>query len=311
MIDVVALGEVLIDFNQEKINSNGYPTLNANPGGAPANFLTPISKYGLKTAMLAKVGNDSFGKMLIKTLKDVGINTKGIIKDDKCFTTLAFVTIDESGDRSFSFARKPGADTMLRFEEVDLSLIDKAKVFHFGTLSLTNNPSRATTKKLVAYAKKKHKLISFDPNLRKPLWNDLKDAKVAIEYGLKNADIVKISDDEVKFLYNIKTDKAIAYLLKKYPNIKLLYVTCGKDGVYYATKKYSGHIPSLQGIKIVDTTGAGDIFGGSAMYKLLIKKKDINNLSQNDLIDIVSFASKVAGLSTTKHGGISSVPDFN
>lgn len=310
MFDVVACGEIIIDFSQERINDGGYPTLTANPGGAPCNYLAPLAKYGAKTALIGKVGKDSFGKLMINTLKNIGVNTKGVIQDEKVFTTLAFVTNDENGDRNFSFARKPGADTCLKFNEVDLSLIDKTKVFHFGTLSLTNNPSKATTKKLVAYAKKKKKIISFDPNLRKNLWENLNDAKTEMKYGLQNADIVKMSDYEAKFLFNVKADKATSYLLKKYPNIKLLYVTCGENGVYYATRKYSGHIDSLKGIKAIDTTGAGDIFGGSAMYKFLIKKKDIDNLSNDDLFDMVSFANKVAGLSTTKHGGVSSVPEI-
>ena len=150
-MDVVSLGEVLIDFAQVSVDKEGYPTLAANPGGAPANFLAPIAKYGLKTAMIGKVGNDTFGKLLINTLKTNKINTKAVVVDDEAFTTLAFVTIDKKGDRNFAFARKPGADTRLKYEEVDLSIIDKCKVFHFGTLSLTNNPSKLATKKLVDY----------------------------------------------------------------------------------------------------------------------------------------------------------------
>lgn len=310
MIDVVAIGEVLIDFAQIKKDENGYPTLSANPGGAPANFLATASKFGLKTVMLAKVGNDTFGNLLLKTLKENKINTKGIIKDDDSFTTLAFVTFDDKGDRSFSFSRKPGADTRLKFDEINLSLIDKCNVFHFGTLSLTNNPIKTATKRLVAYAKKQNKLISFDPNLRKPLWNNINDAKSAMIYGLKNADIVKISDDEVKFLFGIKENEATSYLLNRFNNIKLLYVTCGKKGCYYASRKYQGFVPALKNIDVIDTTGAGDIFGGSAMYKFLNKKKIISELTKEDLLDIVRFSTISAGLSTTKLGGISSIADL-
>jgi len=309
-MDVVSLGEVLIDFAEVSSNKDGYPTLAANPGGAPANFLSPIAKYGLKAAMIGKVGNDTFGKLLINTLKKNGINTKGVVVDNNVFTTLAFVTIDKKGDRSFAFARKPGADTQLDFSEIDLSLIDKCKVFHFGTLSLTNNPSKVATKKLVDYAKKNNKLVSFDPNLRKPLWSNLEDAKAAMLYGLKKADIVKISDEEVEFLFGIKDKDASKYLLNKFKNIKLLYVTCGSKGSYYSTKNISGFVEAMKNIKVVDTTGAGDIFGGSAMYKLLTKKKKIENLTNNDLIEIVKFATISAGLSTTKLGGISSVVDI-
>lgn len=307
MIDVVAIGEVLIDFVQEKTNDDDYPVISAHPGGAPANFLAPISKFGYKTSMISKVGNDAFGKRLVKTLKDNGIGTKNIVLDNDSFTTLAFVSLDEKGDRSFSFARKPGADTRIKLVDIDLSEIDKCKVFHFGTLSLTTNPSKKTTYELVKYAKQKGKLISFDPNLRELLWDNLLDAKKQMLYGLKNADIVKISDNEVEFLFNIKPDKAVEYIQAKYPNIKLLYVTCGADGCYYATKDVSGFVPSLKGIKVKDTTGAGDIFGGSAMYKLLSKKKKIEKLNNDDLLDIVKFASVSAGLSTTKYGGLKSV----
>lgn len=306
-MDVIAFGEVLVDLAQKEINESGYPTLVANPGGAPANFLATISKFGLRTSMIAKVGNDAFGKALINTLKENKINTKNIIVDDNFFTTLAFVTFNDKGDRSFSFARKPGADTQISFNEIDLSLIDKTKVFHFGTLSLTNEPAKTSTKKLVKYAKEKGKIISFDPNLRKPLWNNLEDARSAMNYGLKNADIVKISDDEAKFLLNVKTKEATKTILKKYPNIKLLYVTCGAKGTYFATKNCNGFVKALDGLKVIDTTGAGDIFGGSAMYKLLLKRKEINNLSKEDLLDIVEFATTSAGLSTTKLGGISSI----
>ena len=309
-MDVVALGEILIDFLEIKNDKNGYPTLAASPGGAPANFLTPIAKYGLKTAMIGKVGNDTFGNLLINTLKQNGINTKGIVIDDNVFTTLAFVTIDSNGERSFAFARKPGADTKLRYEEVELSLIDKCKVFHFGTLSLTNNPSKNTTKKLVDYAKKKDKLISFDPNLRKPLWNNLTEAKKAMLYGLSKADIVKISNEEVEFLFNIKDKEASSFLLNKYKNIKLVYVTCGSKGSYYATRKYSGFIEAMKNIKVIDTTGAGDIFGGSAMYKLLKTNKKLDKLTNDDLVNIVKFAIISAGLSTTTPGGINSVQDI-
>lgn len=310
MMDVVAIGEALIDFVEEKINDDKYPILSSHPGGAPANFLAPICKYGLNASLISRVGNDEFGKLLINTLKESHIKTNNIQIDNDSFTTLAFVTLNNKGDRSFSFARKPGADTRINYNDINLKDIDKCKVVHFGTLSLTNNPSKSTTYKLISYAKRKGKLISFDPNLRKPLWSNLKDAKNEMLYGLKNSEIVKISDDEVKFLFNIKPNKACSYILDKYKNIKLLYVTCGANGAYYATRKYNGFIPSLKGIKVKDTTGAGDIFGGSAMYKFLSLKKNIEDLSENDLIRIAKFARTAAGLSTTRYGGLKSVPSI-
>lgn len=310
MIDVVAIGELLIDFNEESKNKDNYSVLSGHPGGAPANFLAPITKFGLKTSLISNVGDDAFGKQLVNTLKENKIGTKNITLDKDAFTTLAFVTLNDKGDRSFSFSRKPGADTRIKYSNVNLKEIDTCKVFHFGTLSLTDNPSRDTTYKLVRYAKSKKKLISFDPNLREALWSNLKDAKKQMLYGLANANIVKISDNEVKFLFKLSPKKSISYILKKYPNIKLLYVTCGANGCYYANRSFVGYVPSIKGIKVIDTTGAGDIFGGSAMYKYLSLKKDINKLMENDLINIVRFASTSAGLSTTKNGGLKSVPSY-
>ena len=203
MLDVVALGELLIDFAPVSTDAAGYPALQAQPGGAPGNFLAALQAYGCKTALIGKVGADSFGQLLVRTVAEKGIETRGITADPAVFTTLAFVTLDATGNREFSFARKPGADTCLRADEVAYSLIDEAKVFHFGTLSLTNEPARTATQQAVAYAKEKGKLISFDPNLRKPLWASEADAKAQIEWGLRQADIVKISDEEIDFLWGI------------------------------------------------------------------------------------------------------------
>ena len=177
MIDVVALGELLIDFATVNTDGDGYPSMAAHPGGAPANFLAALTKYGRSTALLGKVGDDTFGKLLTGTLRKAGIETRGLVATDDVFTTLAFVTFDDSGDREFAFSRKPGADTNISFEELDLTLIDEAKVFHFGTLSLTHDPARTATYKAVAYAKQQGKLITYDPNLRKPLWNDMDECK--------------------------------------------------------------------------------------------------------------------------------------
>ena len=213
MIDVVALGELLIDFAAKSADAAGYPTMAANPGGAPGNFLAALNAYGRKTAFLGKVGNDAFGHLLLGTLNAAGIVTKGIVVDDSVFTTLAFVTFDESGDRSFSFARKPGADTQLSWEEIDKSLIDEARVFHFGTLSLTDEPVRTATQKAVAYAKEHGKLITCDPNLRLPLWHNEEAAKEQMLWSLHQADVVKISDNEVEFLWNCTPEAGADKLL--------------------------------------------------------------------------------------------------
>ena len=309
MIDVVALGELLIDFATISSDSEGYPTMAAHPGGAPANFLAALTKFGAKTALLGKVGTDTFGKLLTGTLEKAGIETRGLITTDDVFTTLAFVTFDESGDREFAFSRKPGADTCIRFEELDLKLIDEAKVFHFGTLSLTDEPARSATYRAVAYAKEKGKLITYDPNLRKPLWKDLDTAKEQLIWGLTQADVVKISDEEVEFLFGLGVEDGAKYILDNF-GVKLVFVTCGADGCFFKNAAAEGKVPSLSGIKVIDTTGAGDIFGGSAVWKLLQTGKAPEELNEAQLRDITAFACTSAGLSTTKSGGISSVPEY-
>lgn len=309
MIDVVALGELLIDFATQSTDGEGYPTMAAHPGGAPANFLAALTKFGAKTALIGKVGSDTFGKLLLGTLQKAGIDTRGMVVTDDVFTTLAFVTFDANGDREFSFSRKPGADTCLSFEEIDLSLIDEARIFHFGTLSLTDEPARSATYKAVAYAKEKGKLITYDPNLRMPLWNDLEEAKKQLLWGLGQADVVKISDEEVEFLFGLGVEDGAKHILEHF-GVKLVFVTCGAHGCFFKNALAEGHVPSLSGIQVIDTTGAGDIFGGSAVWKLLTYGKDPQQLTVEELTDIVRFACTVAGLSTTKSGGISSVPEY-
>lgn len=309
MYDVAALGELLIDFTCLSTDADGYPTMAAHPGGAPANYLAALTKFGAKTAMIGKVGNDAFGRLLIKTLKGAGIDTRGMLVSDDVFTTLAFVTLDDSGDREFSFARKPGADTQLRFDEIDLSVIDASKVLHFGTLSMTNEPARDATYKAVEYAAGHGKLISFDPNLRKPLWDDLDEAKRQMLWGLRHADVVKISDEETEFLFGIAPEEAAKHIIDGF-GVRLVYVTCGAEGCFYRTKTASGFVKALSGIAVKDTTGAGDIFGGSAMYGLLRAGGVPEKLTAEELENIVSFACASAGLSTTKAGGISSVPEL-
>lgn len=309
MTDVVALGELLIDFTTKTADADGYPTMVAHPGGAPANFLAALTKFGAKTALMGKVGNDTFGKLLLGTLEKAGISTQGMVMDDKVFTTLAFVTLDASGDREFSFARKPGADTQIQFEELDLSLIDGCKVFHFGTLSLTGEPARTATYQAVAYAKKQGKLITYDPNLRKPLWGSLEEAKKQILWGLNYADVMKISDEEVEFLFGLDPVKGTAHILENY-GVRLVFVTCGPNGCYFSNGKAMGHVPGLSGLQVVDTTGAGDIFGGSAVWKLLQLGAAPEALTEAQLREVVRFACTSAGLSATRPGGISSVPEM-
>ena len=308
--DVVALGELLIDFTCVSADADGYPTMAAHPGGAPANFLAAVTKFGGKTALLGKVGADTFGRLLTGTLEKAGIETRGIVASNDVFTTLAFVTLDAHGDREFAFSRKPGADTQLRFSELELPLIDDAKAFHFGTLSLTDEPARATTYRAVAYAKERGKLITFDPNLRKPLWKDLETAREQMLWGLSQADVVKISDEEIEFLFGLNPQEGAKKILNEY-GVKLVFATCGADGCWFENQNACGHVDSLKGIKVVDTTGAGDIFGGSAVWKVLQTGKRPEELNEAELREIVHFACAAAGLSTTRPGGISSVPELS
>ena len=307
MIDVVAFGELLIDFAAKSTDAAGYPTMAANPGGAPGNFLAALNAYGKKTAFLGKVGSDTFGHLLLGTLNGAGIETKGIVEDNSVFTTLAFVTFDENGDRSFSFARKPGADTQLTWEEIDKSLIDDARVFHFGTLSLTDEPVRTATQKAVAYAKERGKLITCDPNLRKPLWPSEDAAREQMLWSLRQADVVKISDNEVEFLWNCTPEEGADKLLKEF-GVSLAMVTLGPDGCLLKTKNAS-FLASCPKVHPIDTTGAGDIFGGSALSRLLELEKSIDALTDEDLAYIGRFAATAASLSTEVSGGIPSIPE--
>ena len=309
MYDVVALGELLIDFTCQSVDPAGYPTMAAHPGGAPANFLAALAKFGARTALLGKVGSDAFGGLLRNTLRAAGIETRGLAAARDVFTTLSFVTLDEHGDRSFSFARKPGADTCLTFEELDLELIREARIFHFGSLSLTDEPARTTTHRAVQYAKAHGKLITYDPNLRPPLWDSLDTAREQILWGLAQADVIKISQEEVEFLFGLGPEQGAGHIIRHF-GARLVFVTCGADGCFFKNPAVGGHVPGLGGIRAVDTTGAGDIFGGSAVWKLIQLGKAPDQLSEAELREIASFACTSAGLSTTKPGGISSVPEY-
>ena len=306
MYDVVALGELLIDFAQQSVDGSGYPTMAAHPGGAPGNFLAALNKYGARTAFLGKVGEDTFGRLLLNTLRQAGIETRGIVADPSVFTTLAFVTFKE-GDRSFSFARKPGADTMLRFEELDLSLIDQTKVFHFGSLSLTGEPVRETTRRAVAYARQRGKLITFDPNLRPPLWDSAEQAREEILWGLDQAHVVKISDEEVSFLWDCSPEEGARRLLDDH-GVRLAMVTLGPKGCLLVNRRGRASAPSPK-VTVTDTTGAGDIFGGSAVSRLLKLGKSPEELEEAELAAIARFAATAASLSTERPGGIPSIPD--
>lgn len=303
--DVVALGELLIDFTAQGAGADGYPLMAAHPGGAPANFLAAIARLGGRTALLSKVGADAFGTMLTGTLREVGVDTRGVVVAEDAFTTLAFVTLAARGERSFSFARKPGADTQLRFDELDLSLLDEARLLHFGSLSLTQEPVRSATQQAAAYAAAHGKLLSFDPNLRLPLWPDAEAAKTQILWGLRQADIVKISDDEVRFLWGCGPEEGAARLLADF-GVRLAMVTCGPKGCLLQNAGAAVRVAAPR-VLPVDTTGAGDIFGGSAVSRLLQLGRAPEALTEDELTAIGRFAATAASLSTQYPGGISAI----
>ena len=230
MYDLTAMGELLIDFTQLSTDGEGYPTLAAHPGGAPGNFLAALCRYGASAAFLGKVGDDAFGRLLVDTLARAGIETRGIRVDPTVFTTLAFVTLVD-GERSFSFARKPGADTLLRFDELELSLIDQSRAFHFGALSLTDEPARSATRQAVAYARAQGKLVTFDPNYRPPLWRSEAQARAETLWGLEQADVVKLSDEELSFLWGCTPEEG-SRRLREECGVALAMITLGPQGCY-------------------------------------------------------------------------------
>lgn len=309
MRDVVALGELLVDFVWQGENEGGYPTLSAHPGGAPGNFLAALSVYGCGCAMIGKVGDDAFGALLRKSLAQAGIDGQGVVTDRSVFTTLAFVTLDERGERSFSFARKPGADTCLRFEEVKLELIDNCRDFHFGSLSLTHQPARDATRRAVAYARERGKWISFDPNLRPPLWDDLEEARAQMRWGIGQADVVKLSGEEARFLWDCGPEEAARRLHDL--GVKIAFVTLGAEGCLASGNGAVCRVPALAGVDPVDTTGAGDIFGGAALSRLLGLDKPLERIAALELEAAARFATAAAGLSTQRHGGMTSVPPLS
>lgn len=311
MYYVTALGEILIDFTPSYSSDNVYPCFVQNPGGAPANVLACMAKLGAKTAFIGKVGKDIFGTFLRQVLSEYGIDTSGLKYSDTLNTTLAFVKLDENGDRTFSFYRNPGADTALEPSDIDFNLIEASRVFHFGSLSMTDEPSNSATLKALEHAKEKKKIISFDPNLRPALWNNLDEAKNKIKSVLDKVDILKVSEEELEFITGENDfDKGSSILADGY-GIKIVLVTLGSNGCYYRYKGHTGTKPAFKNLDTIDTTGAGDAFLGGFLYSLYIKGiKDLDNLEYSFLESAVIFANAVAAICTTRKGAIPAMPDI-
>ena len=303
--DVIALGELLIDFTMDEMSEQGNQLFEACPGGAPCNVLAMLNKLGKQTAFYGKVGKDQFGSLLRTTLNQVGIDTSHLLVDAKVNTTLAFVHTLDGGDREFSFYRNPGADMMLEAAEIEEEFLQQGKIFHFGTLSMTHEGVRNATKRALDIAKKAGMLISFDPNLREPLWADLETAKEQMRYGFSFCDVLKISDNEIQFITGLEDyDAGIRYLQKEY-QIPLIFLTLGKEGsrAYYQDMRVE---KAGFACKTIETTGAGDTFCGSALNYLL--EHDIQNLSMEQLEELLLFANAAAALVTMKKGAIRSMP---
>ena len=303
--DVIALGELLIDFTMNGQSEQGNNMFEACPGGAPCNVLALLNKMGKKTAFIGKVGKDQFGTLLRETITEAGIDASHLVTDDQVNTTLAFVHTFPDGDREFSFYRNPGADMMLTEEEIDPAFIAQTKIFHFGTLSMTHDGVRAATKKAVKAAKDAGCLVSFDPNLRPPLWSSLDLAKEQMEYGFSVCDILKISDNEIQFVSGKEGyDEGIAYLQEKY-DIPMILLTMGKDGSRAYYKGMRVERPGFS-VKAIETTGAGDTFCGSTLN--YIAEHGFGDLTEDNLGELLTFANAAAALVTTKKGAIRAMP---
>lgn len=304
--DVTALGELLIDFTENGNSEQGNPLMEANPGGAPCNMLSMIQKLGGTTAFIGKVGKDMFGRQLREAVESVGIDTRNLMEDEEVHTTLAFVHTFPDGDRDFSFYRNPGADMMLTKEEIQEDLIRNSKVFHFGTLSSTHEGVREATRYAIDVAKEAGCLVSFDPNLRPPLWKTLEDARKEIEYGLSKTDILKISDNEVEFLCGTSDyDEGAKMLIEKY-NIPFVCVTLGKDGSRAYYKGMCVEVPGFVQKNTIETTGAGDTFCGCMLHYII--QHGLEDLTEENLRELLTFANAAASVITTRKGALAVMP---
>lgn len=305
--DVVALGELLIDFTDNGVSEQGNTIFEANPGGAPCNVLAMLNKAGRKTAFIGKVGQDIFGNKLKATLDEVGIDTSNLILDEDARTTLAFVQTFEDGDRDFSFYRNPGADMMLKKEDLHEDLIRDTKIFHYGTLSLTHDDVREATKEAIRIAKESGAIISCDPNLRPPLWKTLDDAWVQIDYALSQCDVLKISDNEIQWFTGEEDfDAGIAKLRSKY-NIPLIMLSMGRDGSRAYYKDLRVEVAPFIQESTIETTGAGDTFGACCLHHVL--KYGLDNLDEEKLTEMLTFANAAASIITTKKGALRVMPE--
>lgn len=304
--DVTALGELLIDFTENGTSTQGNPVLEANPGGAPCNVLSMLNRLGHSTNFIGKIGRDMFGDQLETALVEVGIGTEGLMRDDEVHTTLAFVHTLEGGDREFSFYRNPGADMMLSEADIDAEQIKNSQIFHFGSLSMTDDVCRAATRKAIAIAEEAGCLMSYDPNLREPLWKTMDLAKEQISYGLEHCQILKISDNEVQWLTGLEDyDEGIAWIREKY-NIPLVVFSMGKDGSRAYYKDIRVEVPAVIQESTIETTGAGDTFGACVLHYVL--ENGWKEYTAEELTAMLTFANAAASIVTTRKGALRVMP---
>ena len=305
MTDITAIGEILIDLTQSGRTEQGIPRFDANPGGAPANLAVAASRLGAKTAFIGRVGKDSYGEFLRRTLEENRVDVSGLSVDPVQHTTLAIVTLDETGERSFSFYRDPSADVNLRVEDAPAALLSDTRILHFGSVSLTAEPSRSATLEAAKMAKEHGAWISYDPNYRASLWSDESTAIRQMLEPLPLVDILKVSDEELPLLTGLTDpERGSARLAEK--GAKLVLVTLGAEGAFYRFGGKIGHIPGLK-VTVGDTNGAGDTFFG-ALLSQLVKRERLEALTQQELEAMIAFANRAAAITTGRHGAIPAMP---
>ena len=310
MFDVIALGELLIDFTASGSSGQGNPLFEANPGGAPCNVLAMLTKLGRRCAFVGKVGQDMFGRSLKATIEAAGIDSQGLVLDPGACTTLAFVQNAPDGDREFSFYRNPGADELLEEEELPREILKETRIFHFGSLSLTREPARSATMAAVTLARSGGAFVSFDPNLRASLWQSLDAAREQMLWGCSVCDILKVAEEELSFLTGCEgLEEGSRAIRSRFPNIRLLLVTQGKTGSVAFWRELSLFCNAYPQSNTVDTTGAGDTFCGCCLHYVLDHGLEI--LSEENLGEMLRFANAAAGLITTKKGAIRSMPELS
>lgn len=305
MKDIVAVGEILIDFTQTGVNEQGIPQYAANPGGAPANLAVAAARLGADTAFVGKVGDDSFGTFLKTVLEDNHVDASGLLVDSKEHTTLAVVSVDKTGERTFAFYRDPSADVNLKPEELPLDLLEHTRILHFGSVSLTAEPARSATYRAAELARAAGALVSYDPNYRASLWLDEDTAIREMKDALRLCDVLKISDEELPLLTGTTMLEAGTEALAKENDIRLIFVTLGAKGVFFRMGDVTGTVPGIA-VTVGDTNGAGDTFFGAALSQLV--KTGLDGLTVEKLTEIASFANKAASITTSRHGAIPAMP---